>query len=265
MQIQPHPSLIVLSFVLAASGARTAVAQPPGRQPKTTPIRAESELKKVVPGFMQVTTKAAETWVLKIEAPPENISLHGTAEPNWLRPGMLVRFSALMNKRGEAQEPVRELFVFTARPEYQIGIFPENKFGLGAGAGPTRGRRAKDTVSNYLVAGRLKSLKNGKLTIVAGRATAKVTLAEDAVIKVDLLGDYRLARPGDTVEFSGQFLEKGRAIVKKLGITAAQPFRGTDTKGGTARRQRRRRARPDPPETPELAKPPATLPEDESR
>ena len=221
-------SWIALMMVLV-SASSVAAQRRPG--PEKQPFRVESTIKAVRGNFMQVIVGTEEVWVVKIQAKPDAMSMSGKAEPSWLQRGMLVRFSARLNKRGQAQEPVAKLTVFTPREGYQLGAFLEQEFDAGQfdlddepkpKAGPA-------DVANYLVAGQLTSIKNGAMTVSVGGGVVRAELAEDVEIDVDI-ADYRLARPGDKAKFEGYFYQKGQALATRVEVTATKPLKGPEPK-----------------------------------
>src|SRR5690606_29514928 len=107
-----------------------------------------------------------------------------------LAPGMFVRFSAELNKKGEAVAPVDSLTVFTPRPEMGVGIALESALDRGAFQfGEVETPAETTETPKYLVAGRIVKRKNNDLAVSDGRNTVKMSLAETVEIKVDLTGD----------------------------------------------------------------------------
>ncbi len=263
MRIYHH---VLVLMVVSLQGGRTFAQLPiPGplnARPRPLPISGSGEIVAFRPGFLQVKTAAGD-WLMKIEAPPEKIVLQGTALASWLRPGMLVRFSATLDKKGVAQTPIDELFVFTPNPQYRIGVFPDSellfdKADQDKGQSPRNRRRAKSE-GRFFVAGRLTSLRDGAMRIDAGE-NIRAQLAETAKIQVDVLGDYSLVRKGDKVEFVGHYYEKGKGILRDVTITAASPF-GTEEAHAIDRKNSRAKKTRQPHEDgkpPEEAKPSET-------
>ena len=193
------------------------------------PVSGTGEVVAMRPGLLQVKAAGDQMWLMKIEAPPEKIELHGTAVPGWLRPRMSVRFSVTLDKTGKAQAPVDELFVFTPTAMDRIGVFPDSGQQFGEPAQPPpkgRKRRGTMTEGRYLVAGTLAGVRDGTIRVVAAGQTVTAQLAENAKIRVDLLGDYSLVRQGDKVEYAGRMVDQGKTLVDELKFTAASPFGG---------------------------------------
>ena len=80
----------------------------------------------------------------------------------------------------------------------------------------------------YTVRGTIKSFKNGKVAVAAGRGpTVKAEIADDAVIDVEM-ADYRVARPDDKVKLEG-FTTQARpnlVVAKSIEIELANPLSG---------------------------------------
>jgi hypothetical protein len=257
-----HVLGLLVSLQSTLAYAQLPVPGPLNARPRPLPINGSGEIVAFRPGFLQVKTAAGD-WLMKIEAPPEKIVLQGTALASWLRPGMLVRFSTTLDKKGVAQTPIEELFVFTPNPQYRIGVFPDSELLFDEaeqdkGQNLRKRRRAK-TEGRYLVAGRLTSLRSGAMRVDAGQ-NVRAQLAENAKIQVDVLGDYSLVRKGDKVEFVGHYYEKGKGILRDVTITAASPF-GTEEASSMDRknsRPKKSRQQADEGKPPEADKPPET-------
>ena len=229
---------LALLIVVAAPGIVAAQPARPGQgKPERQRLRTDAKVKAVRANFMQVVVGDDQVWVLRVDAKPDSITLTGTAEPSWLRPGMPVRLTARLNKRRQAVEPITEISVITPREGYRMGIFPEE--GLGAGGfgfeedGEKRPAAAGITC---LVNGRLTGFKNGEIAVAAGGAPVRGKLAEEATIKVDV-ADISFARPGDKVHVEGFYFQKGQAIVTLVEIEAAEPFTGPEPKKKPAPRR----------------------------
>ncbi len=105
-------------------------------------------------------------------------------------------------------------------------------------------RNDEPTGPVYLVAGRLDQFRNGQLVVVAGRDRVTATLPEDAKIKVDILGDYSLAQPGDAIDFTAKRLKANQAIALRVKIVADAPLQGQRPQ---TVRDKRRQNRPETP------------------
>ncbi|MFM9069490.1 MAG: hypothetical protein ACKOUR_19470, partial [Planctomycetota bacterium] len=123
----------LLAAVLSGSLHSTLWAQnarPGVPEPKREPIRAAGTIKGVGNGIMQVTTAAGDQYLVKLDpnikpTNPTQISFSGKADPSFLRPGLLVRFTGKFDKRGKALEPIELLDIVTQRDGMQLGFTPD--------------------------------------------------------------------------------------------------------------------------------------------
>ena len=223
-------TLLAMSFWL--TGTALAQRQPfPGRLRglplAAPPLSGSGEVVALRPGYLQVKAAGDQMWLMKIEARPEKIEVHATAVAGWLRPRMFVRFSATLDKKGMAQTPIEELFVFTPTPRDRIGVFPDSGPLLGEPEQtPANSKRPRHTLTEgrYLVAGQLTGIRGDQIRVVAAGQTIGARLAEKANIRVDVLGDYSLVRQGDKVDYIGRVFDRGKALVYEVKFTAASPF-----------------------------------------
>ncbi|MCO6458818.1 MAG: hypothetical protein J5I93_26220 [Pirellulaceae bacterium] len=221
-----------LWFALSFLGMLLAVTAANGQERPQMPrenTRGSGTLKGLAQGLLHVETKEGDQLLLKVEAGPNELSHTGSADVSWLRPGMLVRFTARLSKKGQPLSDVSEVTVFTPRESSRIGIFTEAALGGGelfAEQNPAAAKD-KDDSGTYLVSGQLAGLRGDKMTVAAGMITLKLKLAEDAKVQFDL-ADYRYAQPGDAVSFEGWYypMAKNQIFARRLDITAAQPLTG---------------------------------------
>lgn len=219
-------------FVLSFLGMLLAVATASGQERPQMPrenTRGSGTLKGLAQGLLHVETKEGDQLLLKVEAGPNELSHTGSADVSWLRPGMLVRFTARLSKKGQPLSDISEVTVFTPRESSRIGIFPEAALGGGelfAEPNPAAAKD-KDDSGTYLVSGQLTGLRGGKMTVAAGMVTLKLELAEEAKVRFDL-ADYRYAQPGDGVSFEGWYypMAKHQIFARRLDITSAEPLTG---------------------------------------
>jgi hypothetical protein len=167
-------------------------------------VRCSGKLKGVGPGVLQVESDKGERWLIAVESRPQEISFQGSATPEFLRAGMLVQFNAALDKKGEAQDPIREIKVVAQRMGLQLGLQP----GTAAGGGlfnsddeSKKKKKGRADTAPYLVTGTLRSIKDGRMYVAAG-STVKAELADNCQVAVDI-SDISLAREGDNVEVEG--------------------------------------------------------------
>ena len=261
-------SRILLTWCAAVALATSAGAQAfrprEGRQPATDPFAAEGTVHGVMPGQIQMMTATNQPWIVFLD-PMSKVHVRGTAEPDFLKRGMFIRFSAQLDKRGKSQSPIAELTVFTPSAETPVGIWPAGAapvmgaeganqfgatFGPGVNAGP--GAAKAPATSFYTVGGQITGERKGKLTVNAGRGIVQIELTESPVINVDF-ADYTVVRKGDKISVRGRMFRgrQGFAQAQELTIEVAQPL--TDPR----RKPTKPKAIPPrPPQQPEKPAPP---------
>ena len=209
-----------------------------GVRPKLEPFAAEGTVQAVMPRGIQMLTDSTQNWMVIID-PKTVIHVTGTAEADFLRAGIFIRFTAEVDKRGSAKEKLEQLTIFTPSQQNFPGIWPEGqgpaddkpaegqrRFGTGIGGVPPVGRanaapngRAAGkapTSGVYSIAGRITRCRKDRLTVNAGRAAVRVQLAEDPKIDVDF-ADYSVAKPGDRISVT-----KGKMFAGRIGLAQAQ-------------------------------------------
>jgi hypothetical protein len=197
-----------------------------GREVERENVRLTGTLRAMRPGVMQVVTEDGETWLVKIEANEEAVAYNGRALPDWLRPGMWIRFRTNLSQRLQADAPVSELTVFTPREGLQLGVVPELALGQGLFSEPKPEEKPdKDKLTPCMVAGRVAGIKKNKLMVAAGNASVTVDVTDDVRITVEV-ADLRLAQLGDKVEINGWRYPAlpGRAVANRVTISGEQPL-----------------------------------------
>ena len=113
-----HFPLIVV-FVIAFIGSTnlSSLAQEENI-PEKRPFHHQGQLTNVQAPFLEVRV-GDKTWVYKVEAEVDQIKYIAQAETSWLRPGMYVRYDGA-DEKGRTVEPIKELFVFSPRPEFPV-------------------------------------------------------------------------------------------------------------------------------------------------
>lgn len=231
---------------LIAFSEASAVAQnvrPPNRPPQMQrePVKAAGSIKEAMGGMLHVIGAGGDQWLVRLDPQPRSVSFMGTAEESWLQPGMLVRFTGIMDRRGKILEPLSSLSVVSMRQGYVFGVSQE---GAGAAAAGNEGPKlfedpkpekpvapAKKPAgpvepAAVMVIGRITSHKPGKLTIDAGtRKELKVELQEGAKISVDV-ADLSWAKAGDKVEIDGWAYpqQKQNVFAQEITVTASNPL-----------------------------------------
>jgi len=188
---------------LSASAARA--------QPQTALV--EGKIQALAANMVRVVTDKNNVYTVAVDPAKTKLTIHGTAEPAALRMGMLVRFNAVLDEKGMGEKPVEKLTIFTPYPNASIGVFKEQ--------------------DSMFVAGQIKAIKNGKLTVAAKQHKIIVELAEDVQIELEL-GNLSLAKPqaGDEIKLTGKEVQPGKIVADSVEITLAAPLGAASGKQG---------------------------------
>ncbi|PQO41349.1 hypothetical protein [Blastopirellula marina] len=217
-----------LTVLLTLSATSVLLAQGAKQREKFT---LKGDIVAIQGPLMQAKAADGTQWLLKMEIKPQDMELTGTAEPGWVAAGMFVTFTGKFDGRGNSQEPITEVTVFTPREGTPLGVTEEeslgglgNLFGGGGEDSPKPRKKAADEISTYSVNGRVSGVsRDGKLSVIAGSTRMTVELAEDAEVKV-VVSDPRLIRPGDKFEADGWYYQKGQGVISGKFMVEAQPF-----------------------------------------
>jgi hypothetical protein len=237
----PRPIAIVLLLALAPFGLSQ-------EQPREN-LSAKGTFRGGFNGGFQFASDSNEIWKVKLPAKASEISYTANAEPSFLRPGLNVTFTAVMNKKGVVKEPVTSLTVFTPLEAKDLGVWLE---GAGEGAPnplenlfspkevkeepKTKGKKPVVEDQVCRVGGTLKSFKAGRLVVVAGRMEVKCELADNAKIKVST-SDLSFVQLGDKVEVDGWYYANAKQAglwANSVSVTAANPLTGEKKKAKPA-------------------------------
>ena len=205
-------------------------------------VRAKATIKAVKPGLLGVVTAKGEQWWVKVDAQPQNVSFVASADKNWLRPGMLVRFKNTFDVKGKPLAAVDRIEVISRRADTKLGLIPDSKFG-GSGLfsdDEEPQKKKAPQAASFTVAGTLRGIKGGTMLVAAGRTVVHSRLAEDAKVSVDV-SDYSLARDGDSVDLSGWHYagQKNRVFARSLKISSTRKLSGAaDEKAKSKNKQK---------------------------
>lgn len=205
-----------MCFVLVCV-ATTAAAQRPQR-PERQRVRVDvrGTVLAIRPGLVQLDSGDLEQGPVLAAIHPKDtkVVVTGTAEPEFLRPGLFIRFETPLDRRGNATEPIRHVTIFTPDGGFSVGVSSDDP---ASDSGP------------YLVAGQLRSLKNEAMLIEAGDVQIKADLAEDA--KVDVaISDYSLTAEGDAIHVVGWAEVPNQVMAELVEITLAEKLTGPKKK-----------------------------------
>jgi hypothetical protein len=229
-------------FVAAHGQGLRAEKKPPAAKvvkPEPQAFTEKGTIQAVTRGRIQMATdatEAAKSWTVMID-PKTVVHVTGSAEPDFLRAGLFVRFTAELDKSAVAKEKVQQLTIFSPSPANQPGVWPGGEAPSGdkpaeggsrRGGGAARGAVASKALEAgvYTVAGRITGFRKGRLMVNAGRSTVRADVAEDAKIDVDF-ADYLAAKPGDKISVTkGMILpaRPGLAQAQELSIQLSEPL-----------------------------------------
>lgn len=227
-------------FLLLASS--DAFAQRRGKEdgPKIQTFKVNGKLAGMRGAILQVLDADEKPHLVKLDRKEtKTVEVTGTAEVSALRPGMIVAFNAVLNKRGVAEEEVDKLKIVDAGGGLPPGISSDD---------PT------DENAPLWIVGQLKSFKKGKMTVVAGPHQVQAPLAETAKIDVQL-SDVSVASPGDEIKVVGKGYQPEQIIAIEVRIVLSEPL-GTPAKDkkpprGRNTRDRRGSAKPSDKDAPD--------------
>lgn len=165
----------------------------------------EGKIQALSQNMIRVVTDKNNVYTVAVEPAKTKLTIRGTAEPGALRAGMLVRFNAVLDEKGMGEKPIEKLTIFTPYPNASIGVFKE-----------------KDSM---FVAGQVKLIKNGKLTVTAKQHQIGVELADNIQIDLDL-SNLSLAQPqaGDEIKLTGKEVQQGKIVADSVEIKLSSPL-----------------------------------------
>ncbi|MBS0208456.1 MAG: hypothetical protein JSS27_05825 [Planctomycetes bacterium] len=148
----------------------------------------EGKVEQVAEAALTIAPKFPSTKPTLVFTHPAatRITITGKAERAALKPGQYLRFTATIDERGRAVEPVRELEIVAADEAKRVGAVEANK--------------------QVPVVGRLGQVHGNelKLTIAEGKIRAvTIALASDAAIEL-FTSELAYANPGDKLSVKGR-------------------------------------------------------------
>jgi hypothetical protein len=243
---------LAVCVVVTISASRSGLAQPAGNwvPPDAEVLEEEGTVVGVGPTGLQILAKETNTpWVLQVTRQSE-VKITGTAEPSFLRPGLPVRFTAEVDEKGKLQQDLAELEIVTASGKGAVGVF---EVGADENARPV----GKLTAGTYDIRGKVGSLKNGEITVQAGKKIVG-QLTDDAKITVNVQ-DLSFVMPDSDVSVQGFYFKRmapdantqrpGQAMDKMVHVTLTKPLIGKVKSSGKPGRP----GKPKPTDTPEAA------------
>lgn len=212
------------SFALLAS---LVLAQ----EPQYERLNASGKIVRLVPGGVQLATENGDQWSVKLPNRARDVNYSADADVDFLKPEMMVRFSATLSNKGLVLSEIGSIQVFTPLEPGDLGIMPD-----GGGKNPADGLFSSEEKEEKKpkkgpeqmacnIGGQIVSLKGKKMIVAAGGTQLKCDLADDVKVTVSI-SDLSWARLGDKVQVDGRYLVANRAAAwaNTLSITAANPL-----------------------------------------
>lgn len=207
------------------SAARAQVKLPPGG-------KALDETGVVMDGTKQgmllLKNGAGAVWSVLVDPRDTTVHLEGTAEPDFLHPGVSVRLTAEVDKKGAIKDEIKDLEIYSP---------PKPDYGAYASEADEKPVKSIGEGGKFYLKGRVKSYKAGALVIAVGTKIYTGKLAASPSIKVKA-SDLSFAQPEDTVKVTGWYYAKngpgpnkpGFASGSDVSITLAKPLSGATKK-----------------------------------
>jgi hypothetical protein len=159
---------------------------------------------------LEVTDANGNNWKLAQE---KNclVEVTGTADPSFLKPDMLVKFSAQFDKKGKATAPLNELEIIS--PQAAMSSLKAE----------INGKKGVADAVDGPVIGHVKTIKNNELTVQNTNGVFTAELGSNPSIKVNV-SDFHWAQPGDKVDAKGYYTQQGLAYADEIKITLSTPL-----------------------------------------
>lgn len=188
-----------------AQRRRDREQQPP---PQPMPADVTGQLTGFDGALVQFVDAQEQVYLAKIDPGRTSVIVSGTADLSFLRPGLVVRFTAPLDEKGNGVEDLAELTLITPGPTTTPGVSSEN---------------AQDPRGPYDVIGQIRSLKKNKLVVVAGEAQVTVVLAEEPKVEIKV-SDVSWASPGDAVAVKGRYAGPGQIVADLVEVKLREPL-----------------------------------------
>ena len=230
---------VVCLLIFSTTATAVGFARPRGKdkKPKRQRFMHTGTIVALLPNsVIKFTLGTKDTWLVKLVAPKRirkkntrqyelkggtEVEVTGRAQPDFLRSGMYVRYSAGFNAKGKSSDKIDLVTIFTPNKIRKVGVFRE-------GFAEEEGNKA-GAITQYLVCGQLASFKNGKMTVVVNGKNVRVDVAKDVKIMVDV-SDPSLVKKGDKIEVRGYYFKKGAVFGESVKIELSEPLGGAKKK-----------------------------------
>lgn len=231
-------AFVSVALVLAALYSPSLAQNQFGQIKKeATPYDGKGNIVEVGPQGIQIKDSEGKTLYVGFDLKTK-ITVTGTAEPGFLSPGLLVRFTATMTSKGQVEDKISELAVVEASDTNKVGAQPDLE------PGKSLKEAEKEGPVTWIVVAPIRSFKNNQLMVAAGKAI-KAEVAEDCKITVDVT-NYTIAQEGDEIAVVGKLLQEaqtmgdvtipGQVLAEKVDITLVKPLTAPGKKKGAKAR-----------------------------
>lgn len=253
---EPTPGILVVSVILGVWTSCFCIARAQNQPGGLEIAEVEGTLQAIAGSRLKVLGDDNSEYFVMLTG-KSTFKYAGTAEAKFLRPGLMVRFTATFDvQKGIAIKPVGEIEIFRPAKQRRMtqeqrqsqtpGIYPREEKGRENRKGKSQanetGALEVGNVANqlFLVVGRLAAIQAGKIRVQAGTRAMVVDLEPDSKITV-AAGDGAFCLPGDKVKVTGlrnaaqSNLIKAEAVEIKgsqpLGLDGAVQNAGDSPKG----------------------------------
>jgi len=179
-------------------------------------VKSKGKIAAVAPGKIMLTDSTSNLRTFNVMPDREvGITVQGKLALADLKPGMLVRVEGALKMNALVDE-ISKITVYSPNDGYEVGITQESK------DGPA------------IVTAAVKLVKDGNLTLLAGKKRITAKLAKELAIDVDSK-DYSLAPTGSLIEAEGYETKNGSVNAKKITITVGKPEKKEASETKTAK------------------------------
>jgi hypothetical protein len=216
---------VAVSCTGVAWAQRQRQRQPPQEQKEWDDT---GTVEGIVGNAVQMMSSRSEPWAVQVVPGQSKVIVEGTAEPSFLRSGVNIQFDGEIDAKGSLQGEIKELEIYSPQGKSDAGLFPQ---GAEEGAKPI----AKMIPGSYTVKGRITSLKENQIMVVAAGKKISGMLAETPAIKVNS-SDLGYVQKGDAVKVKGWYTDstkydptKGRVgavLAQEITVTMSEPLVG---------------------------------------
>lgn len=215
-------SMILVTLVVGHS----TLAQAQGKKPERKNVQLKGSIEDMARGgIAKIIDGNQAEWFVKLDQKTA-FTFSATAEPEWLRRGMWVRFTTKYNSKGEPQEMLKEVVVFVPKKGDKLGIYGEDKSPITNPFTKSLSNVPEgEKLLTFTVAAQVKTLKASELAVAYQRFAIAVPIGERTKILVEV-PDPSLIRKGDEVSIRGWQVpgSENAVVATTVAVTAKEPL-----------------------------------------